>query len=89
MGNTKKTVTDIPKIKVGQYLFLFDIRYYLKVTLTYRKLLELKRNTALGKDRKTENLKIKFQQIGSNSNVQEIKGLYFSNSLPLSPTKSY
>ena len=37
MGNAKKkkkkTVIQIPKISVGQYLLLFDIRYFLKISL--------------------------------------------------------
>ena len=37
MGNakkkTKQTAIQIPKISVGQYLLLFDIRYFLKISL--------------------------------------------------------
>ena len=42
MGNAKKkTVNHIPKpkLRVGQYLLLFDIRYYLKISLTCSKFL--------------------------------------------------
>ena len=42
MGNTKK-LFHIPKQRVGQYLFLFDTRYYLKVSLIYCKFLMLER----------------------------------------------
>ena len=31
MGYAKKTVIHIPKLMVGQYLFFFDIRYYLEL----------------------------------------------------------
>ena len=31
MGNAKKAVIHIPKLRVRQYLFLFDIPYYLKI----------------------------------------------------------
>ena len=40
MENTNKTVIHIPKLRVGQYLFLFDICYYLKVSLIYSKFLK-------------------------------------------------
>ena len=40
MGNgKKKTGIHIPKLRVGQYLFLFDIRYYFKISLTCSKFL--------------------------------------------------
>ena len=39
MGNTEKTVIRIPKLKVGQYLLLFDIRYFLKIPLICSKFL--------------------------------------------------
>ena len=39
MGNTKKTVIHIPKLRVGQYLLLFDVGYYLKVSLICSKFL--------------------------------------------------
>ena len=32
MGDAEKTVIHIPKLRVGQYLLLFDIRYYLKIS---------------------------------------------------------
>ena len=35
----KKTGIHIPKLRVGQYLFLFDIRYYFKISLTCSKFL--------------------------------------------------
>ena len=35
MGNAKKTVINIPKLSVGQYLLIFDICYYLKTSLIY------------------------------------------------------
>ena len=38
MGNTNKTDIYIAKLRVGQYLFLFDICYYLEVSLIYSKL---------------------------------------------------
>ena len=31
MCNVKKTVIHIPKLRVGQYLLLFDVSYYLKI----------------------------------------------------------
>ena len=31
MGNATKTITNIPKLKVGQHLFLSKTCYYLKV----------------------------------------------------------
>lgn len=33
MGNAKNTVIHILKLRVAQYLLLFDIRYYLKNSL--------------------------------------------------------
>ena len=53
MGNAKKTVIHNPKLRVGQYLLLFDIRYYLKISMICRTFL---------KNRNAKNLKIKFQQ---------------------------
>ena len=39
--NAKKiTVIPISKLRVSQYLFLFDIRYYLKISLIYSKFLK-------------------------------------------------
>ena len=38
--NTNKIVTHIPKLRVGQCSFLFDIRYYLKISLIYSKFLK-------------------------------------------------
>ena len=35
MDNAKKIVIRIAKFRVGQYLFLFDIRYYWKIPLIY------------------------------------------------------
>ena len=35
MGNAKKTVIRIPKLRVGQYLLLFGIRYYFEISLIY------------------------------------------------------
>ena len=40
MGNAKKTVIHIPELTVGQYLFFFDIGYYLKISLTYNQFLK-------------------------------------------------
>ena len=40
IGNAKKNVTHIPKLRAAQHLFVFDIRYYLKISLTYSKLLK-------------------------------------------------
>ena len=45
----EKTVIHIPKLRAGQYLILFDISYYLKISLTKKK-------------RNAKNLKIKFRQ---------------------------
>ena len=39
MGNAKKTVIHVPKLRVGQYLFFFDICYYLQISLIYSKFL--------------------------------------------------
>ena len=36
-GNAKKTVIHIPKLRFTQYLFVFDISYYLKVSMIYSK----------------------------------------------------
>ena len=38
IGITKKTVIYIIKLSVVQYWFVFDIRYYLKLSLIYSKL---------------------------------------------------
>ena len=35
MDNAKKILIRVVKFRVGQYLFLFDIRYYLKIPLIY------------------------------------------------------
>ena len=35
MGNAKKTVINIPKLRVGQYLLLFDICNHLKTSVIY------------------------------------------------------
>ena len=40
MGNAKKVLIHIPKLKVGQYLLLVDIRYCLKISLIYSKFLK-------------------------------------------------
>ena len=40
MGNAKRTVIHIPKAMVGQHLLLFGVRYYLKISLIYSKLLK-------------------------------------------------
>ena len=53
MGNAKKTVIHNPKLRIGQYLLLFDIRYYLKISLICSKFF---------KNRNAKNFKIKFQQ---------------------------
>ena len=39
MCNVEKTVIHIPKLSVGQYLLLFDISYYLKISLICSKFL--------------------------------------------------
>ena len=54
--NVKKTV--ICKLRVGRYLLLFDISYYLKISLICSKFLTLLRQ----KTRNAKNLKIEFQQ---------------------------
>ena len=61
MCNVKKTVIHIPKLRVGQYLLLFDMSYYLKISLICSKFLILKR-TLLWRKKNAKNLKIKFQQ---------------------------
>ena len=59
----KKNVTHIPQLRVGQYLLLFDISYYLKISLICSIwTLDIKKNFALAKNRNAKNLKIKFQQ---------------------------
>ena len=40
MGAAKKTVVYLPKLRVPQYLFVFDIRYYIKILLIYSKFLK-------------------------------------------------
>ena len=60
MGNTNITVIHIPKLKVGQYLFSFDVRYYLKTILIYRKFLKSKRTLPWQKTGIIKNLKIEF-----------------------------
>ena len=55
MEKAKKTVTHISKHKASQYLVLFNIRYYLKISLIYSKFLKQRKSLA-------KNLKIKFQQ---------------------------
>ena len=40
MGNAKKTVIHIPKLRVGRYLFLFDVRQFLKISQIYSKFLK-------------------------------------------------
>ena len=55
MYNAKKPVIHIPKLRVAQYLLLFYISYYLKMSLICSKFLMQKR-TLLGQ--KTEMLKI-------------------------------
>ena len=55
MYNAKKPVIHIPKLRVAQYLLLFYISYYLKMSLICSKFLMQKR-TVLGQ--KTEMLKI-------------------------------
>ena len=66
MYNVKKTVIHIPKLRVGQYLLLFDINYYLKISPICSKFLMWKRTLLWQKKRKfkkkTKNLKIRFQQ---------------------------
>ena len=61
MGNAQKFVIHIPKFRLGQNLFLFDINYYLKISLICSKFLILKK-FCFGKPRNAKNLKIKFQQ---------------------------
>ena len=39
MGGAEKTVIHIPKLRVRQYLLLFDIRYCLKISLICSKFL--------------------------------------------------
>ena len=56
----KKTVTH--KLRVGQYLLLFYISYYLKVSLICSKFLIQIRTFLRQKMQNTKNLKIKFQQ---------------------------
>ena len=43
MGNTNETLIHIPKLRAGQYFFLFHIRYYLKISLIYNKFWKLRR----------------------------------------------
>ena len=38
MGNTNRTVS--PTTRAGQYLFLFHVGYYLKISLIYNKFLK-------------------------------------------------
>ena len=56
----KKTVTH--KLRVGQYLLLFYISYYLKISLICSKFLIQIRTLLRQKMQNTKNLKIKFQQ---------------------------
>ena len=60
MGNTNKPV--IPKLRAGQYFFLFHIRSYLKISLISNKFLKQKRTLLLLKNRDAKNFKIKYQQ---------------------------
>ena len=52
----KKSVIRIPKLEVGQYLFIFNISYYLKISLIYSKILTYKRKE-LCSDKKTKKKK--------------------------------
>ena len=55
MANAKKTLTHIPKLRVVQYLFLSEIRYYLKFSLIYSKFLLKKRTLLWQKNRNAQN----------------------------------
>ena len=55
MCNVKKTVIHIPKIRVGQYLLLFDISCYLKISLICTKFLILKRTSLWQKNQNAKN----------------------------------
>ena len=59
MGNAEKTTIHIPKLSVGQYLFLFDIGYFLKILLTYSKFLKYKRTLSCQKARNTKEIENK------------------------------
>ena len=40
MGNAKKKLIHIPKLRIGQYLLLCDLRYYLQISLIYSKFMK-------------------------------------------------
>ena len=48
-GNANKTPSTSPKLIAGKCLFLFHIRYYLKISLIYNKFLKWRRILALAK----------------------------------------
>ena len=48
----KKSVIRIPKLEVGQYLFIFNISYYLKISLIYSKILTYKRKELFSEKKK-------------------------------------
>ena len=49
----KKTIIHISKLRFGQYFFLFDIFYYLKISLSYKSVnSQNKKNFALMRFRK-------------------------------------
>ena len=63
MCNEKKTVIHIPKLRVRQYLLLFDISCYLKISLICSKFLMLKRTSLWQKNIKMlKILKNKFKK---------------------------
>ena len=58
-----------PKFRTGQYLFLFHIRLYLKISLICSKFLKGKRTLLLLKSGSDKGLKTKYQQRGAKLKV--------------------
>ena len=65
-----KAVIHVPKLRVGQYLLSFVIRYYLNITLTFSKFFIQRRTLLCQKNKMLNTRKLNFNKEESNQDVQ-------------------